>query len=187
VDVLLAPENTRTGVLHLLDSAEDTILLEQPTLGAPDGPLVRGTVAAAKRGVEVRILLDRSWYVREDNRALVEELNREAERESIPLTAKLVDPGGRFQKIHAKGVVVDGERTLVGSLNWNDNALTENREVSVVVHSEGVGRYFTRVFEADWNEAQRVPIGFTSLAGAALLVVVIGLSWGLSFEREGPR
>jgi phosphatidylserine/phosphatidylglycerophosphate/cardiolipin synthase-like enzyme len=187
VQLLLAPENTRAGVVELIESAEKTLLIEQPTLGTPDGPFVRAAVAAAERGVEVRVLLDRSWYVREDNRALVEELNRRADARSIPLTAKLVEPRGRFEKIHAKGVVVDEQRVLVGSLNWNDNAVTENREVSLVVHSEGVAGYFTRVFEADWNAAERVPLGFTSLAGAVLLTVVIGLAWGLSFEREGSR
>jgi phosphatidylserine/phosphatidylglycerophosphate/cardiolipin synthase-like enzyme len=187
IRLLLAPENTRAGVIGLLESAEESIDIEQPTLGGPDGPFLRAAIAAAERGVDVRILLDRSWYVREDNRALVAELNREAEARSLPLSARLVDPRGRFEKIHAKGVVVDRERVLVGSLNWNDNAVTENREVSLVVHSDGVGRYFTRVFEADWNAPERVPLGLTSIAAGILLAVVVGLAWGLSYEREGRR
>lgn len=46
-------------------------------------------------------------------------LNRHAEARNLSLEARVADPNGRFEKIHAKGVIVDRETVIVGSLNWN--------------------------------------------------------------------
>jgi phosphatidylserine/phosphatidylglycerophosphate/cardiolipin synthase-like enzyme len=71
---------------------------------------------------------------------------------------------------------------LVGSLNWNDNALYDNREVAVVLDSPAAGAYYARVFDADWRAAWRLPLGLIGVATLALLAVVCGLARRLRFE-----
>jgi len=176
VDVLLAPENARTGVRELVGSADESLLVEQPRL-APEGAFANWTVDAARRGVRVRVLLSGRWYNEAENRNTTKRLNRIAAEEDLDLEAKLVDPRSRFEKVHVKGAVVDGEQAVVGSLNWNDHAATENREVIVVVEDSTVGDYYRRAFRADWRGgAWRLQLGLSAVLGAAALAGVTAAS-----------
>lgn len=171
VKTLVAPDNAESELSSLLASADDSIRVQQVSIGDRNQPFLQAVIAAARRGVTVRILLSGAWYVREDNRALVEWLNERAAAEGLPLTAKLAEPRSRFEKIHAKGAIVDGNRTVVGSLNWNNHSARENREVTLVLEGNAVGTYYERVFRADWRGgAWRVSVG--------LLVTVVFLVYG---------
>jgi phosphatidylserine/phosphatidylglycerophosphate/cardiolipin synthase-like enzyme len=174
--LLVAPDNAEQSVRRVLAEADDRILVEQVSLGGPGHPFVRETIEAAQRGVHVRILLSGAWYAREENQRLADRLNERAEREELPLSVRIADPRGRFEKIHAKGVVVDDAHALVGSLNWNNNSVRENREVALLLEGEGVGNYYARAFEADWRasgDRLRLRIGLIAVVGLAALLVVI--------------
>jgi len=150
VRVLTAPGNAGSALVGVIDSADERVDVIQPTVGGRQEPLLRATIRAAERGVDVRVLLSGAWYVAEENAALVEWLNDLAERRGLPLTARVAEPDGRFEKIHAKGVVAD-DVVVVGSLNWNANARTENREVALAIRSEALATYFRETFVADWR------------------------------------
>ncbi|MBV0924631.1 phospholipase [Halomicroarcula limicola] len=174
-DLLVTPDNAQRALVAELDAADDSISVIQPTVGDWDEPLLRALRRAAGRGVEVRLLLSSAWYSRESNQRTVDRFEAWAERTGAPLSARLAEPRGRFTKIHAKGAVVDGDRVVVGSLNWNEQAATTNREVVLVLHGSEVASYFGRVFDADWSGGKpAVPL---ALAGAALgIVAVAGLA-----------
>ena len=174
VELLLAPDNAEDRVGDLLGSAEESILIKQVRIGDEEFPLLTEALEAARRGVEVQILLDATWYVESENRELADALQRTAEEERLPLEVRLVDDGDRFEKIHAKGVVIDGETAIVGSANWNENAFRNNREVLLVLHGEEVGAYYADVFDADWEgESWPVPLEFAGIV--ALGLVATGL------------
>ena len=172
--LLVAPDNAEGNLRGLLARANESIAVEQVSIGDRNHPFVRATLAAARRGVRVRILLSGAWYAREDNERLVSWLNERADSEGLPLEARIADPRGRFEKIHAKAILVDGERVALGSLNWNNHSLRENREVVLVLEGEAVGGYYRRVFAADWHASGRtVPVGVAAavaLAAAAVLL-----------------
>ncbi|MFB6233186.1 MAG: phospholipase D-like domain-containing protein, partial [Haloarculaceae archaeon] len=110
---------------------------------------------------------------REDNERLVAWLEDRAEAEGLPLSARVAEPRGRFEKIHTKGVVIDGERVILGSANWNNNSVRANREVVLVLEGSEVGAYYQRVFDADWRgSAWRLP---ASVVVALVVVVVAAL------------
>jgi phosphatidylserine/phosphatidylglycerophosphate/cardiolipin synthase-like enzyme len=160
VELVVAPDNAESAVLDVLRSADESVFVQQVSIGGRRQPFLEATVDAARRGVRVRILLSSAWYVEEDNRRLVEWLNALAEAERVPLEARLAAPRSRYRKIHAKGVVVDGDTAVVGSLNWNNNSARENREVALVLRGERVGRYYVRAFRSDWRGgARRLPVG----------------------------
>jgi len=170
-DLLVTPDNAQNALVGELDAATDSVDVVQPTVGGWDEPLLRALRRAAKRGVEVRVLLSSAWYVREENQRLVERFESWADRTGAPLSAKLADPGDRYGKIHAKGAVVDDDRVIVGSLNWNEQAATVNREVVLVLQGTAVADYFGRVFDADWSGGQpAVPVGLLAAVVGALVV-----------------
>lgn len=158
VRVVTAPDNAEGEVLDLLEGAERSIRIKQVTIGE-DHAFLRAAIEAAERGVHVRILLDDSWYVERQNRALVERIEAHAAA-GLPIETRLVDSRGEFGKVHAKGIVVDDRRTLVGSINWTDNSVRNNREVAVVVDGEDVAAYYAAVFDADWEGGRwSIPVG----------------------------
>ncbi len=176
VSLLVAPDNAEEATLEYLASADDEILIKQASI-ADDAAVLEATIEAARRGVDVRVLLDSTWYHEDENDALREELTDVASEEGLPLEAELVDDTDSFEKIHAKGVIIDREVAIVGSANWNQNAFENNREVLLSLHGEEVGEYYASVFEADWEangESWSLPIElsvsvFLALALAALV------------------
>ncbi|MFB6125089.1 MAG: phospholipase D-like domain-containing protein [Halanaeroarchaeum sp.] len=182
VAVLLAPDNAESRLVDLLDGANESIRVEQVSVD-PEGPLLAAAIRAARRGVRVRLLLSGAWYVEADNRALVRTVSALAEREALPIAARLVEPRSRFDHVHVKGVVVDERRTVVGSINWNRHALRENREVAVVVEDPAVGAYYARLFRADWRGAAW-RVHWLTVAGLAVAMVVAGFA-ARRIEFEG--
>ena len=170
-ELLVTPDNAQTALVGELDAATESIDVVQPTVGGWEEPLMRALRRAAKRGVEVRLLLSSAWYAREENRNVVERFNAWADRTDAPLSAKLAEPGDRYAKIHAKGAIVDTDRVILGSLNWNEQAATVNREVVLVLYGGAVADYFGRVFERDWNGGKAaVPLGIVAAVLGALVV-----------------
>ncbi|CCQ36058.1 phospholipase D domain protein [Natronomonas moolapensis 8.8.11] len=165
--VLVTPDNAGTALHSRIEAAEDRLLIQQVRIDSRENDLLRAALRAAERGVRVRIHLGGSWYVEEDNAALVAWLNRRAEREGWDLEAVVDDPDpDGYGKIHTKGVIVD-DTAVVGSLNWVESATTENREVLVALESAGAADYYASVFRSDWSGGSR-PIPGGLLAAAAV-------------------
>jgi len=183
--LLVAPDNARREIRAVIGNATESIDIKQVQIGSRAFPLLQAVLDAAERGVEVRILLSGAWYAEEENRQLQSWLEDQAAARDLPLSVRIAEPGGEFEKIHAKGMIVDGEHTLVGSMNWNNNSVRHNREVGLLLTSEAVAAYFTEVFAADWEreeQGRQFPAG---LGVAVLFVVVLAIlgATRVAFER----
>ena len=194
VRLVTAPGNAESATVGLVDDATERVWVVQPTVGSRSHPFLRATMRAAERGVEVRILLAGTWYVEEDNRRLADRLNAWADEGGHPLEARLANPDGRFEKIHAKGMVVD-DAAVVGSVNWNNNSVRENREVAVVLEGAEPAGYYGDVFEADWRASagdgggvgggtEDVPLGLVAAAVLSAVFVAAVAKRKLEFEGE---
>jgi phosphatidylserine/phosphatidylglycerophosphate/cardiolipin synthase-like enzyme len=173
VSVSLAPDTAEDALVRRLDRAQRSIRVLQVSVGSRHQPFLDATIRAARRGVEVRVLLSSAWYVAEENRALVERLNGLAAREGLPLDARIATPGRRFEKVHAKGVVVD-DAVVLGSMNWNNHSARENREVLVTLEGARVANYYRRVFDSDWQRSgQRLPVGLPAVLVVAAVACLI--------------
>lgn len=174
-ELLVAPDNAETRVTELLADADDEILVKQASIAA-DASVLEETIDAAHRGVDVQILLDSTWYHEDENRDLADDLEAYAADEELSLEADLVDETDRFEKIHAKGLVVDREVAIVGSANWNENAFENNREVLLALSGEEIATYYADVFEDDWDGEQErweLPFGLSLTVVVALIVAAI--------------
>lgn len=172
--LLVAPDNAEGEVVELIGTAEESLDVKQVRIGDSQFPFLQALLEAAARGVDVRILLSGEWYVREENEQLASWLDDQAAAEGLPLEVRIANPEDEFEKIHTKGLIVDGERTLVGSINWNNNSVRNNREVALLIESEEVATYFGTVFENDWEDGGwKLPGGYViaCFMGAVLAVV----------------
>ena len=186
VSPVIAPD-TSDQITSLIDSAQGSIEIEQAYITNESAmelnPYLAAAINASRRGVAVRVLLDSYWYNVEDtkdNDEMVALINTIAEKEHIPLEARCAELShGGIEKIHNKGVIVDDQRVLVSSINWNSNSPNFNREAGVIIDHPGVARYFRDVFEDDWAPAVRAqerPVDYLKIAAVfgviALLLVL---------------
>jgi len=165
---VLAPDTSLdgSGILGIISGAKDTVLVEQLDCNinwtyndAPmDSLYLEACIDAARRGVDVKILLDSlyvtPWDDYEDNADTVKYINALAREEGISdrLEARLIYLGG-IEKLHNKGLLVDSEHVLISSINWNYNSVTRNREAGLIIKSGGVAKYYEEVFNQDWESS----------------------------------
>ncbi len=125
---------------------------------ADPNPRLEAVIAAARRGVHVRLLLDSYFDDPEQlrsNQATVDYVRAIAAAEGLNLEARTGNPtaGG----IHAKLVLVRiGERrwAAVGSLNGGETSHKLNREVVLLVEQRDLYARLYSVFEHDWPLAK---------------------------------
>lgn len=172
-ELLLAPDNAEKRVLEVIEDADESLDIKQVQISDWNFPFLQAVVAAAERGVNVRILLSGAWYAEEENERLARWLREQAAVEELPLEVRINDPGEEFDQIHAKGLIVDEEQVLVGSINWNNNSVRHNREVALLLSGTEPARYFTDVFEADWRHDE--DDGFELPVGLAIAGLVAGV------------
>jgi phosphatidylserine/phosphatidylglycerophosphate/cardiolipin synthase-like enzyme len=173
VSVLAAPDNAASEIVERIDSATESIRVEQISIGSRGHPFVRALLRAARRGVEVRVLLGSASYVRAGNRAIAEWLTARATAEGLPLAVRLATPRSRFGKIHAKGIVID-DAVVLGSINWTNGSIRENREVALVIEDPAVAGYYRQVIRADWRGGiWSAPVGLVGLAALAIAGAVL--------------
>ncbi len=168
VTALHAPENAVEEIIDLIDAANKSIYLEQfyvykywgargsGSVDRTPNLFLEAVIEAARRGVTVRMLLDDTWYNNEkddpvSNYNTAVYVNEIARKEGLDMEARIFDSERLgVEKLHAKGMIVDGSAVLISSINWNENSPRNNREVGVIVYGEPAA-YFSRVFEHDWG------------------------------------
>ena len=111
--------------------------------------LVEELVNAHKRGVKVKVILDqgidfsggergvRRWEREQRNASLFVYLRQqgiEAYYDSLPTIT------------HAKAIIIDEERVIVGSTNWSASSLQKNWETSCLIRSKELAQQFLKYF-----------------------------------------
>jgi cardiolipin synthase len=159
----LAPDTAmdEETIVGAINSAQEQVLVQQFSTGRfwddNDNPFILSLINAARSGCDVKVLLD-SKYLEggNNNDEVVSWLNDVASEEKLSLEAKLADLDSLgLTKIHTKGLIVDGEKVIIASLNWNANSI-HNREAGVIVEDKLIASFYEDVFFHDWNVSERV-------------------------------
>lgn len=103
--------------------------------------LIRELISAAKRDVDVQVILDQSDW-------------NEKNTKKNKATAKILSEGGvhvwldELKKTsHNKLIIADEKYVVIGSTNWSYYALDKNNESSVLIDSPEVADVFKKYFE----------------------------------------
>ena|GEM_PF-1912450 len=174
---IVSPDNTldrEKGFLGLLRNAKEELLISANYInrwwGAASDetnftkypqPYLTEIVAAARRGVAVKVLLDRrnvSLTSKRDNHYVVQYLTDLAVNEKLKLEARLVnmDGSGIGRTYHNKSLIVDGS-VVISSINGSENSFRYARELALKVDGvPEITNYYRDLFLADWK-ASDVP------------------------------
>ena len=121
--LIVLPDDTAQPILAAIDGASRTLLVKMFVFSDPS--LLKAVIMARRRGVKVRVMLNRARRSGEhDNEATRKALER------ADIDVKDANPA--FDLTHEKSMVVDEETAFVKSLNWATTNLTETRDYAVI-------------------------------------------------------
>jgi cardiolipin synthase len=140
--LIVLPDDTSQPVVEAINGAKKSLRVKMFVFSDPE--LLRVVIAAKRRGVDVRIMLNPT---RRDG-----ESENEASRKALLAGGvNVIDSNPAFVLTHEKSMVIDDELAFVKSLNWKTTNLTETRDYAVVTtHRHEVGEVID-CFEADWK------------------------------------
>jgi cardiolipin synthase A/B len=140
-------------VLYLLSIASAARSIDlSAAYFVPDDNEVRMLVAAAKRGVRVRIIVPGP----ETDSPVVRHASRSTWGELLRAGIEIYEFQPTF--FHCKVMVVDGLWTSLGSTNFDTRSFSVNDEANLNVHDEQFAALQTRVFEQDLERSRRITL-----------------------------
>ncbi len=142
------------AVLDMIGSAKKTIQViqyEYVDYGAVR-QIEAVLAAAVGRGVSVRMILDDTV---KSTRRSIARLQKKGMDVKLDETAEYGKPGDKTT--HAKAILVDGQKLMIGSTNWSDKSISDNNESDVLLNDPVIGKKFSGYFDQIWNNAFREP------------------------------
>ncbi len=131
------------GVIKVINNAHREIVVAM--FSFTNKNIARALVNARKRGVNVRVILDRrsskrsvAWFLTE---------------KGISVRVKEGSGGGLM---HNKYAVVDGKYVITGSFNWTVSAERRNDENLLIIHSPELARVYKENFEKLWARSYSI-------------------------------
>ena len=117
----------------------------------PDGAIMLALLTAARRGIDVRLLVP--W---KSNHKLAQYAGRYYYEDLLEAGAKIYEyPNGM---LHAKVMVVDGAWGTVGSANMDIRSFRLNFELNLIVFSRKFADKLVAVFSRDFKVSRRVEL-----------------------------
>lgn len=129
-------------------SAAEEILIATPYF-VPGPRIIRSLLRAARRGVRVRLLLPARSDVR-----LVLLLGRSSYSTLLKGGVEIFEL--KREILHAKVMLIDGERTVIGSANLDQRSFHRNYEINCVVDNVEFGGQIRELLRQEISSAHRV-------------------------------
>lgn len=146
--LIVLPDDSARPILDAINAAEKSIRVKMFVFSDPE--LLQGVIAAHKRGVKVRIMLNPA---RRDG----QEENQQSRHTLNQAGVDVIDSNPAFDLTHEKSMVIDDKTAFVKSLNWDTKNLTETRDYAVVTGHATEVKEIMECFEADWERQDFAP------------------------------
>jgi cardiolipin synthase len=142
--LLWSNSNSRLHMANFIDTAQHRLDIQHPKY--VDAVILDRIAAAAGRGVKVHVLCGGRHGISEwdvlDTFASLRTLRR---FDGIKVHKQ------KNLRVHAKLLIVDSERALLGSMNIDRSAFDLRRELGITVTDQGVLARLRETFDADWD------------------------------------
>ena len=140
--LIVLPDDSAKPILESIDGAKRSIRIKMFAFSAP--ALIKATIAAKRRGVKVRVMLNAE-------RRSGERDNDATRRALVRAGVEVRDSNPAFDLTHEKSMVVDDKSAFVKSLNWTTKNLTETRDYAVITERKRDVAEVVDGFDADWH------------------------------------
>jgi phosphatidylserine/phosphatidylglycerophosphate/cardiolipin synthase-like enzyme len=137
--------NARQAIAAFIDDARHSLIVQHPKFS--DGAILDRLLAAHARSVHVRILCGGRHGISESDMSDTFSALRILIRAGIKVHKQ------RKLRLHAKLIVADHSRALVGSMNIDRSAFDLRRELGIVLDDEHAVATLRHQVNADWDES----------------------------------
>jgi cardiolipin synthase A/B len=139
--LIVMPDDSAKPILDAINSATQSLRVKMFLFSDPS--LLKAVIAAKKRGLTVRVMLNPA---RRDG----ESENHESRKQLEAGGVEVIDSNPEYDVTHEKSMIVDDTTAFVKSLNWETKNLTETRDYAIATsHAHEVAEAI-ECFEADW-------------------------------------
>jgi cardiolipin synthase A/B len=135
----------RDMYIDAIDNAEHTIFLTSAYF-VPDRVLLGSLKSAAKRGVDVRVLVP--WY---SNHVVVDWLARRCFTQCLEVGIHVF--GYNHAMLHAKTCTIDGQWSTVGTANLDRLSSIGNYEINAEIYSKEFAHQMETLFTCDTSDS----------------------------------
>lgn len=148
------PENQPSAMLEafcrVLEEAARYVYLCTPYF-VPPTALLEGIKAAARRGVDVRLMLPANV-----DTPFLHSANRGFYTECLEAGVRLYERGGSF--VHSKTLCADDALSIIGTTNLDERSFRINYEVDTLVYDEEVAVHMRSLFGEGEAEAREITL-----------------------------
>ncbi|HEY8516935.1 MAG TPA: phospholipase D-like domain-containing protein [Candidatus Binatia bacterium] len=139
-------DNSRTMMAELIDSARHRLDVQHPKF--VDATILDRVAAAQDRGVHVRLLSGGKHGISMADAPDTFSALRILRRAGVKVHRQ------KHLKLHAKIIIADERRALVGSMNIDRRSFDQRRELGIVLEDQRLVERLSRIFEHDWHKAE---------------------------------
>jgi cardiolipin synthase A/B len=140
--LIVLPDDSAKPILNAINAATKSLRVKMFIFSDP--ALLKAVIAAHKRGVDVRVMLN-------PNRRSGKAENQKSRAMLKKAGVSVIDSNPAFGVTHEKSMVVDDTTAFVKSLNWETKNLTETRDYAIVTSHKHEVQEIVKCFEADWK------------------------------------
>jgi len=146
--LIVLPDDSAKPIVSAIERAARSLRVKMFVFS--DRTLLKAVIAARRRGVKVRVMLNPA---RRNGEHENDATRKALERAGIDVK----DANPAFDLTHEKSMVVDDETAFVKSLNWTTKNLIDTRDYAVVTTRSHDVSEIVECFEADWHRHQFAP------------------------------
>ena len=140
--LIVLPDDTAEAIVAPINAAKHSMNIRMFLFTDPS--LINAVIAARRRGVKVRVMLNPARRDGASDNAATREILKQ---EGIAVR----DSSAEFAVTHQKSMVIDDKVGFIESLNWETRDLTETRDYAVETTSKTEVAEMVRCFNADWD------------------------------------
>ncbi len=191
LELFKQPDAGAKPLIDLIDGARKSIdfKIYMMSMSGPGKDVVSALERAARRGIAVRVIAEAFPYMPEGS-AKPGGFNAQAVKALMSAGAKVMYSRPEFKYTHEKSLVIDGDTTVVMTMNITKSSFTTNREFGIIDRRPRDVEFISRLFQADWvGEQPLVPINpnivvSPSNAREQLVSLVAGAQKSLTIESN---
>jgi cardiolipin synthase len=154
--LIWCPNNGRQRIAHFVDETKDTLWMQNERY--QDMVIIERLVRAARRGVKVRVLARPPHTLKADK--LIEGVGGLRILQDVGVKVHTL----KHLKLHAKMLLADSERAIIGSINLAPGSFDARRELAVETDDHHVVKRLEKTVQHDWELSHEL-----DLSDAALL------------------
>ena len=148
--LIWCPNNGRERIADFIESAKRTLWLQNERY--QDTVIIERLVRAMRRGVRVHILARPPHTLKKEK--LVEGVGGLRIMHDVGAKVNTL----KSMKLHAKMIVADDKRAVIGSINLAPGSFDARRELAIETDSHHVIKRLVKVAERDWEHSKPIDL-----------------------------